>query len=867
MPLRLSHSREQSTSLTQGDHQAQFYENYRKLAEEFDKEFLKKHEEDLDTTLIFAGLFSAVTSAFIIQVDSQLKPDPGDETAALLRVLIYKIDNTAFGNNVPALPQPWIGPPRAMVHVQAILFASLATSLFSAFLAMLGKQWLNRYSSVDVRGTMIERCKNRQRKLDGIVVWYFDHVMGLLPLMLQAALLLLGCALSKYLWNIDIIVASVVLGATSSGVALYLFILIAGATWGSCPYQTPGSRALRYLAPAIISHVGSAIVGLFEGSEVAEAARLSASYYRHGDRCKAMIVFSIGTLEALAIDVFQFLMWPEKFVVKRLVAARAQTLRLIRGVYRRLRSRTQTQTKASDLRCISWIFQTSLDNAVHMSAFNYLASIPKPDNLPALVAGCFRIFASCITANQGEVVVTPGLERLAILSAGGFFRTLLLLMAIDPTSSVPALEDLRRSHSRMFSYASGFVTPQFNTTMTIANRFVCQPKNPSDLRWHSCALSSEERIILALNMQEAAQVAYQRIQRGKVPRWILRFVLDSLSLDPPPPVPVIINCLEIVAIDLGYDLSDITVMEESARMGQVSNLIIQGIRSYTASTLANRILPKAISALLPYALRLGRDGQQEMVDAILCATGTPGLQKSVWHHVPRYIATLFGKPSFPSLDREIVLLSPCVPWGDLPHGEAAAAVAGLATSASAVPYVEEIGQSVVDALLQIASFNTLRSHIPINLWAWLNNQPTLPPECRGRLVGFNDDVIRHVRGLGGIEILKSYFLLVWSEWQYIHRSDESKISIRQDFGSMWMRHHREDLIKRLNHVVGELDREPEYFSQRGFWPEDPTRDGIRATKKLYGELRDILLEVDRMETFDLAQSSPSLSSAQPLPLP
>jgi hypothetical protein len=61
-----------------------------------------------------------------------------------------------------------------MVHVQAILFASLAASLFSAFLAMLGKQWLNRYDSTDKRGSAIERCQNRQRKLDGIVAWYFD---------------------------------------------------------------------------------------------------------------------------------------------------------------------------------------------------------------------------------------------------------------------------------------------------------------------------------------------------------------------------------------------------------------------------------------------------------------------------------------------------------------------------------------------------------------------------------------------------------------------------------------------------------------------------------------------------------------------
>ena len=93
-----------------------------------------------------------------------------------------------------------------VVQVQAILFASLDASLFSVFLAMLGKQWLNRYASADKRGSTIERSRNRQRKLDGIVSWYFDHVMESLSLMLQVTLWLLGCA-PRYLWEINRTVA------------------------------------------------------------------------------------------------------------------------------------------------------------------------------------------------------------------------------------------------------------------------------------------------------------------------------------------------------------------------------------------------------------------------------------------------------------------------------------------------------------------------------------------------------------------------------------------------------------------------------------------------------------------------------------
>jgi len=40
-------------SSTQEDYRAKFYEMYRREAEEYDREFIKKYDEDLNTTLIF----------------------------------------------------------------------------------------------------------------------------------------------------------------------------------------------------------------------------------------------------------------------------------------------------------------------------------------------------------------------------------------------------------------------------------------------------------------------------------------------------------------------------------------------------------------------------------------------------------------------------------------------------------------------------------------------------------------------------------------------------------------------------------------------------------------------------------------------
>ena len=251
---------------------------------------------------------------------------------------------------------------------------------------------------------------------------------------------------------------------------------------------------------------------------------------------------------------------------------------------------------------------------------------------------------------------------------------------------------------------------------------------------------------------------------------------------------------------------------------------------------------KAITALVPYAILLARSGHQEMIDAILNVASASNSGKFIWDRVKPYLTTLFDEPSPPPLDRVVTLMSPYVPWDEKLHD--GYTVARWVEVALAVPHTEEIGRSVVNALLQIASIDSLRQLIPIELWAWLKEVPLLPPVCRGRRVGTKGAVVRHVRGLGDIEILKSYLLLIWSEWNFLQTSglDEMQISIRQDFGGIGSKHHREDLIARLDEIFGELDRGWEYIAQHkpGINPYQPHR-----AKADYRTLKKVLLEVER----------------------
>ena len=126
------------------------------------------------------------------------------------------------------------------------MYASLLISLLAAFIAMLGKQWLNRYLRNSGR-SVIERCADRQRKCDGLEKWPLHFFIESLPVMLQAALLLLACGLCRHMWFINTPVAYTLICLTGFGVTFFIGIVIAGMSSYACPFQTPASTALRGL--------------------------------------------------------------------------------------------------------------------------------------------------------------------------------------------------------------------------------------------------------------------------------------------------------------------------------------------------------------------------------------------------------------------------------------------------------------------------------------------------------------------------------------------------------------------------------------------------------------------------------------------
>ncbi|KAF7344526.1 hypothetical protein MSAN_01934500 [Mycena sanguinolenta] len=187
------------------DKKTLFWNSYMKLADEYDNDFQQKYSTDLNTGLIFAGLFSAVSSAFIIQIQPDLQTNP------TLKIIV----------------------------AQSLLFISLFTTLLASLMAVLGMQWLMYYQAAGSRGTTESRGRERQRKVEGLHKWKFKAILQIVPLLLQLALLLFTTALSVYLWTIHHSIALIVIILTGLGFGSYLVLLGSAIISPDSPFQTP----------------------------------------------------------------------------------------------------------------------------------------------------------------------------------------------------------------------------------------------------------------------------------------------------------------------------------------------------------------------------------------------------------------------------------------------------------------------------------------------------------------------------------------------------------------------------------------------------------------------------------------------------
>jgi len=170
---------------------------------------------------------------------------------------------------------------------------------------------------------------------------------------------------------------------------------------------------------------------------------------------------------------------------------------------------------------------------------------------------------------------------------------------------------------------------------------------------------------------------------------------------------------------------------------------------------------KVITAFFPYVVWHERHRQHPMIsDVFLHVAKSSRTGGFLWRYIKPFMNTLFSDASDVSLKRTAILAFSYTSWN---KWDSCDLIRAWAETASAIPKEEEVAPSVVDALLQIVYWKLLPPGNHGDVWSWLSLRPSLPPICKGRNLGSHPVVMQQVRGLKDIEILKSYFLVVWSE--------------------------------------------------------------------------------------------------------
>ncbi|EUC59432.1 transmembrane protein, putative [Rhizoctonia solani AG-3 Rhs1AP] len=235
---------------------ARVWKAYVKEADKFDSEQVDGWNRSLDVTLIFAALFTAICTAFVIESSKSLKEDLAETTArrldqitGILLVVANVSDRSLLNPNeftVPISPVPF-SPRPVDVCVNVLWFFSLILSAAVSLFAMLAKEWCYLFMSGRI-GDSWSQTKRRQQRWEGIETWKMEQVIMILPSFVHLSFLSFAIGLCIYLGDLNghvaILASIVTFGSTFIYMASTLLPLL-HLSDTICPYSTSVSRFVQ----------------------------------------------------------------------------------------------------------------------------------------------------------------------------------------------------------------------------------------------------------------------------------------------------------------------------------------------------------------------------------------------------------------------------------------------------------------------------------------------------------------------------------------------------------------------------------------------------------------------------------------------
>jgi hypothetical protein len=185
-----------------------------------------------------------VLTAFVVESYSNLQADPAQMTLDVLNQISRQLANTSL----PAAPdQVTFHAQRSDVQVNVCWFVSLLFSLVVALFGIFLKQWMRSYMKwTDVTPDR-DAVSLRQFRYRALEKWRLGAILAFLPTLLQLALILFLSGLLVFLWNLDLMVAYVMVALSSIAFFLVVVVTVLPILSRFCPYRSPLSEIVYLL--------------------------------------------------------------------------------------------------------------------------------------------------------------------------------------------------------------------------------------------------------------------------------------------------------------------------------------------------------------------------------------------------------------------------------------------------------------------------------------------------------------------------------------------------------------------------------------------------------------------------------------------
>ncbi|KAI0346849.1 hypothetical protein BDW22DRAFT_1321851, partial [Trametopsis cervina] len=219
-----------------------------KSIHDVDEQKIKDYKEDIDTILVFAGLYSAVLSALVAISFQSLQPDLGLIMVLLLTQVAtqthsYSINGEFLNSTAPPLDLNTVSPNNfqpttAAKRVNVLWFASLTLSLVSASFGIMVKQWLREYLAGDNVSPQTH-LRIRHYRSPGLEHWHVFGIAALLPLVLQLSLALFFVGLCFFTLDVHTSIGYTTIPLVAGWALLFLAAVFAPSLSPRCPYKIP----------------------------------------------------------------------------------------------------------------------------------------------------------------------------------------------------------------------------------------------------------------------------------------------------------------------------------------------------------------------------------------------------------------------------------------------------------------------------------------------------------------------------------------------------------------------------------------------------------------------------------------------------